>query len=211
MRADADVFAPDKSCAFDQSQQKCMLPPELECPAGFVENELVSCIPSGPCPEGYMRTDDYWLDRMAAECFPIQDMVKCPDGSVLSPLEGEAKELTSTQERCDEVQQQKEKEQEQEHQGQHEVFAPDQDCWYNPDQPKCTLPKDVDDCPDGFWTNEDAQCFKEGDCPPGFLRGDEDESGQCSPIEDMVRCSDGSILSPGWECNPSAILPFIRT
>jgi hypothetical protein len=86
------------------------------------------------------------------------------------------------------------------------VFAPDQDCWYNPDQPKCTPPEGVS-CPEGFGTNEDDQCFKEGDCPEGYTRGDDDESGACFGQEEMVRCPDGSVLSPGWECTPSQNIP----
>jgi hypothetical protein len=87
------------------------------------------------------------------------------------------------------------------------VFKPDEDCRYNPDQEKCTLPDPTKDCPPGFARNEDAQCFKEGDCPEGYARGDEDESGACYPEDDMVTCPNGDRLSPGWECVGEELIP----
>jgi hypothetical protein len=87
------------------------------------------------------------------------------------------------------------------------IFAPDRDCWFNPDQKKCTLPDPTGDCPAGFARNEDAQCFKEGDCPEGFGRGDDDESDLCYKNEDFVHCPNGDKLSPGWTCAPWQQVP----
>jgi hypothetical protein len=81
-----------------------------------------------------------------------------------------------------------------------EAFAPDKDCWQYPELEKCRLPKGQTDCPPGFSTNEDAQCFKEGECPDGYMRGDDDESGACNEEKEMVRCANGDVLSPGWTC-----------
>jgi hypothetical protein len=85
-----------------------------------------------------------------------------------------------------------------------EEFDPDESCLFDVEQPKCQLPEDMDDCPEGFGTNEDRQCFPVDEngymnCPDGYHAEDDDGSGQCYPddtgcqYDDMIliEASDG--------------------
>lgn len=61
-------------------------------------------------------------------------------------------------------------------------FDPDEDCDFDTCQLKC-IPGSQQDCPDGFWKNEDDTCHVAGPCPDGYHSVDDDESGQCYPNE----------------------------
>ncbi|MGH9910845.1 MAG: hypothetical protein ACRD4W_00200 [Nitrososphaeraceae archaeon] len=81
-------------------------------------------------------------------------------------------------------------------------FAPDGDCLFNVDQPKCIPPEGVD-CPKGFGTNEDGQCFPlnedgEWKCPVGTHSVEDDETGQCYP--DSQDCPGGTIKGTTGSC-----------
>jgi hypothetical protein len=64
-------------------------------------------------------------------------------------------------------------------------------CTFNPDDKRCT-PDPKKGCPPGFGTNEDGQCFPRGDCPDGYHRANDDETGRCVPDDDLKQCEDGS-------------------
>ena len=59
-------------------------------------------------------------------------------------------------------------------------FDPDESCDFNTFQLKC-IPGSEQDCPEGFWSNEDYTCHLSGDCPEGYHGVDDDETGQCYP------------------------------
>lgn len=92
-----------------------------------------------------------------------------------------------------------------------EGFDPDESCLFDVNQPKCTPPEGVD-CPEGFGTNEDGQCFplnEDGDweCPEGYHSIEDDESGQCYPEsescpEGTIKGDDGDCISEHW-CDPN--------
>jgi hypothetical protein len=73
---------------------------------------------------------------------------------------------------------------------------PDEDCLFDPSLPKCT--PGPEGCPEGFYTNEDGQCFPRHDegCPEGYHSHEEDESGRCIP--DSVPCDEGYIMNPDF-------------
>lgn len=77
--------------------------------------------------------------------------------------------------------------------------APDQDCLFNPSLSKCK--SDNGKCPDGFFQNEDGNCFPKHDkCPSGFHSHENDETGRCIP--DSTPCEPGFIRNPDFPtCN----------
>ncbi|MGH9963820.1 MAG: hypothetical protein ACRD5E_03190 [Nitrososphaeraceae archaeon] len=80
-------------------------------------------------------------------------------------------------------------------------FAPDEDCLFDVDQPKCTPPEGVE-CPESFGTNEDGQCFPdhidEG-CPPGYHTTEDDETGECNPNSECIG-DDYLLVNDGHNC-----------
>ncbi len=81
------------------------------------------------------------------------------------------------------------------------AFAPDEDCLFNVAQPKCT-PGESQECPEGFGTNEDGQCFPdhrvEG-CPQGYHTTEDDETGECNPNSECT--GEGYVLvNNGQSC-----------
>ncbi len=64
----------------------------------------------------------------------------------------------------------------------HNNNTPDYSCLFNPSQLKCA--SDNGECPDGFYQNEDGNCFPahpEG-CPSGYHSVDDDETGKCIQV-----------------------------
>jgi hypothetical protein len=72
-------------------------------------------------------------------------------------------------------------------------------CALNPSDPRCPEPIDGD-CPPGWGTNEAGQCFPLGDCPDGFHRANDDETGRCVPEDDLKQCEDGSWAHKDDQC-----------
>lgn len=73
---------------------------------------------------------------------------------------------------------------------------PDGDCLFDPSLPKCA-PDENGNCPEGFNTNEDGQCFPAHNrCPEGYHSHEDDESGKC--ISDDVPCDPGYIMNPDY-------------
>jgi hypothetical protein len=67
--------------------------------------------------------------------------------------------------------------------------GPDNDCLFSPELLKCAADTNGD-CPDGFGTNEDGQCFVIHDkCPDGYHGHEDDESGKC--ISNDIQCETG--------------------
>ena len=58
---------------------------------------------------------------------------------------------------------------------------PDDDCLFNPSLSKC---KSIDEqCPKGFFLNDDDNCVPDKKCPPGFEHHAQDETGTCYPVK----------------------------
>ena len=76
--------------------------------------------------------------------------------------------------------------------------GPDGDCLFNPSLPKCK--SDNGKCPDGFFQNEDGNCFPKHDkCPKGYHSHENDETGRCIP--NSTPCEPGYIINPSFpEC-----------
>lgn len=73
---------------------------------------------------------------------------------------------------------------------------PDGDCLFDPSLPKCA-PDENGNCPEGFGTNEDGQCFPFHErCPEGYHSHEDDETGRCIP--DDVPCDPGYIMNPDY-------------
>ena len=73
--------------------------------------------------------------------------------------------------------------------------GPDQDCLFNPSLPKCK--SDNGKCPNGFFQNEDGNCFPQHDkCPKGYHSHENDETGRCIP--DSTPCEPGFIRNPDF-------------
>jgi hypothetical protein len=70
--------------------------------------------------------------------------------------------------------------------------GPDERCLFDPILPHCTPPPG-EDCPAGFGTNDDGQCFPLVGCPDGYHSNEDDESGTCYP--DSEPCPDGQVRS----------------
>jgi hypothetical protein len=74
-------------------------------------------------------------------------------------------------------------------------IAPDDDCLFDTALPKCA--PTAGKCPPGFLMNEEAQCFPDKPCPPGFTRPDEDETGACHPVSTATPpMTNGTSTSP---------------
>jgi hypothetical protein len=76
--------------------------------------------------------------------------------------------------------------------------GPDDDCLLNPNLSKC---KSSDQqCPKGFFLNDDDNCVPDKKCPKGFENHVQDETGTCYPIKVKIDCkkspSDPSCPSP---------------
>jgi hypothetical protein len=64
-------------------------------------------------------------------------------------------------------------------------------CTFNPSDKRCSPDKNGN-CPEGFATNEDGQCFPTGPCPNGYHRANDDETGRCISEDHLKQCDDGS-------------------
>jgi hypothetical protein len=73
-----------------------------------------------------------------------------------------------------------------------EPGGPDEQCLFDPSLPHCT-PAPGEDCPAGFGTNDDGQCFPLGGCPEGYHSNEDDETGTCYP--DSEPCPEGQVRS----------------
>jgi hypothetical protein len=75
-------------------------------------------------------------------------------------------------------------------------FEPDEECLYDTQLPQC-VPGEGQQCPEGFGTNEDGNCFPDHDqCPDDYHSHEDDETGECIP--DDVPCDPGYIINPGY-------------
>jgi hypothetical protein len=72
-------------------------------------------------------------------------------------------------------------------------------CRFTPSHPICA-PNEDGECDDGFNMNEEEQCFPDQDCPSGFHRPNDDETGACISEDDLEQCPDGSWQHPGDTC-----------
>lgn len=72
-------------------------------------------------------------------------------------------------------------------------------CYFEPnDAPEC---EPVDgECPNDWPMNEDGNCHPGGECPDGFGRVDDDETGTCYPDDDTIECDNGAIVLREEDC-----------
>jgi hypothetical protein len=72
---------------------------------------------------------------------------------------------------------------------------PDDGCLFNPSLSKC---KSIDEqCPKGFFLNDDDNCVPDKKCPPGFEHHAQDETGACYPVKKPLSCPPGFHLQNG--------------
>ena len=81
------------------------------------------------------------------------------------------------------------------------IDEPDKEeiCRFTPNHPICA-PNEDGQCDEGFAMNEDGNCFPRGDCPDGYHRANDDETGACISEDDLEQCNDGSWKHPGDTC-----------
>jgi hypothetical protein len=72
-------------------------------------------------------------------------------------------------------------------------------CYFDPDNKACD-PDDEGKCPPGFGMNGNDRCIPQGDCPKGYGRIDDDETGKCFKKDDIKKCPDGSIIHKDDRC-----------
>ena len=82
-------------------------------------------------------------------------------------------------------------------------------CRFTPSHPICT-PDENGSCGEGFAMNEDGQCFPRGDCPDGYTRPNDDETGACISKEKLDQCPDGSWKYPSDSCYTPNPVPAIE-
>jgi hypothetical protein len=71
-------------------------------------------------------------------------------------------------------------------------------CYFDPALKEC---QPIDgSCPTGFSFNENAQCIPIGECPEGYRRLDDDETGKCYKNSEIQICPDGYITHINREC-----------
>ena len=72
-------------------------------------------------------------------------------------------------------------------------------CYFEPNTaPEC---KPVNgECPNDWPMNEDGNCHPGGECPDGFGRVDDDETGTCYDEDDIVDCDNGAKVLDEDDC-----------
>lgn len=74
-------------------------------------------------------------------------------------------------------------------------------CYFDPTVEEC---QPIDGrCPPGFSFNENEQCIPIGECPEGYGRLDDDETGKCYKNSDIKTCPDGYKTHINSECPPA--------
>jgi hypothetical protein len=74
-------------------------------------------------------------------------------------------------------------------------------CYFDPTLKEC---QPIDGtCQPGFSLNENVQCIPHGDCPKGYGRLDDDETGKCYKNNEIQICPDGYITHINRECPAS--------
>jgi hypothetical protein len=71
-------------------------------------------------------------------------------------------------------------------------------CYFDPTLEECQPIGGT--CPPGFSLNENAQCIPTGECPEGYGRLDDDETGKCYKNSEIQICPDGYITHINREC-----------
>ena len=122
-----------------------------DCPNDWPMNEQGNCHPGGDCPDDFSRVDD----DESGTCYPDDDITIC-EGSNARVLDPDD---------C-------------------AIYEPDgpgdpaQICYFEPNDEICN-PDENNECPEGMGFNDDGQCIPQGDCPDGYARLDDDETGRC--------------------------------
>jgi hypothetical protein len=86
--------------------------------------------------------------------------------------------------------------------------APDDSCLFHPEQKICG-PDQSGNCPPGFLLNGKGQCIPDKECPAGFEKHDNDETGACYPkVKDCNSSYPGNCIpSPPPNLNCEDIKP----
>ena len=70
-------------------------------------------------------------------------------------------------------------------------------CYFEPNTaPECK-PLPDGSCPNDWPMNEDGNCHPGGECPDGFGRVDDDETGTCYPDDETIECDNGAVVRKG--------------
>ena len=152
---DDDDEPPDEEpsiCYFEPNDApECEPDEEGNCPNDWPMNEQGNCHPGGECPDDFSRVDD----DESGTCYPDDDITIC-EGSGALVLDPDDCAIYEPDEPGD----------------------PAQICYFEPNDPVCN-PDENGQCPEGMGFNDDEQCIPQGDCPDGYARLDDDETGRC--------------------------------
>lgn len=83
--------------------------------------------------------------------------------------------------------------------------GPDESCLFDTSQPKCAAVNG--ECPPGFNTNDDENCFPDHErCPDGYHSEEDNETGECYP--DSRPCPQGQVMDPDFPTCVNLTVPF---
>jgi hypothetical protein len=165
-------------CYFEPNNEECNPDEEGNCPDGFGHNDDNQCIPHGPCPSGYARIND----DETGKCFPEDEIERCDNGAIV--LVGEDCSIYDPNPPPD----------------------PAQVCFFEPSDPVCAANEDGS-CNEGFHLNEPGQCVPNGNCPEGYGRLDDDETGKCYASHAIKTCPNGAKVLQSQVCPESEQFP----
>jgi hypothetical protein len=80
-------------------------------------------------------------------------------------------------------------------------------CYFDPNNKACEPVNGK--CRPGFGFNDDDRCIPIGECPSGYGRLDDDETGTCYPKKDIKRCPGGYIVHVREQCPPPVPEPIV--
>ncbi len=73
-------------------------------------------------------------------------------------------------------------------------------CYFEPNTaPECK-PLPDGSCPNGMVHNDDGNCHPGGQCPDGYGRVDDDETGTCYPDDETIECDNGAVVLREEDC-----------
>ena len=137
-------------CYFEPNTAPECKPVNGECPNDWPMNEDGNCHPGGECPDGFGRVDD----DETGTCYDEDDIVDCDNGAKV--LDEDDCAIYDPNPPGD----------------------PRQICYFEPNDEVCN-PDENGECLEGMGFNDDGQCIPQGDCPDGYARLDDDETGRC--------------------------------
>ena len=142
-------------CYFEPNDAPECEPVNGECPNNWPMNEDGNCHPGGQCPtvDGvpYERVDD----DETGTCYSTEDTFHCPGSNAIVLDETDCANYEPNP-----------------------PADPRQVCYFEPNDAVCN-PDENGECLEGMGFNDDGQCIPQGQCPDGYNRLDDDETGRC--------------------------------